>query len=200
MFKKIILLAGLVAATTSHERAAQAHPHLWIDAAGTILFDKGKVVAIRFQWTFDEFFSAGVIGEFDKNANKKFDEDEVEPLRAGAFEGTREVGFFTDIRMGDEKFPIATTRDFKPRIEKDAAIYEFTVPFAEPFDPTQKALTVSVYDESYFVDIGFQGHEPIKLDGDGNATCAVRIVEDRGNPIYGDVVYPKKAILECTAR
>jgi ABC-type uncharacterized transport system substrate-binding protein len=200
MFRKLFVLIALFAVASSHERAAVAHPHLWIDAAGTIQFDQGKIVAIRFQWTFDEFFSAGVIGEFDKNANKKFDDDEIEPLRAGAFEGTREVGFFTDIRIAGEKFPIQTTRDFKPRIEKDAAIYEFTVPFVEPFDPTQKELTISVYDDSYFVDIGFQGHDPIKLKGDGSATCAIRMTEDRDNPIYGGVVYPKKASLQCSAR
>ena len=175
---------------------ARAHPHLWIDAAATVLFDKDRVVGIRFQWIFDEFFSAGVIGEFDKNKNKTFDAEEIEPLRVGAFEGTKEVGFFTDIIINDtEKFEIQTTTDFAARIEKGVVVYDFTVPFPAPIDPTK--LTFSVYDMSYFVDIGFQGHEPIKLSGDGSANCAASVTEDRLNPIYGGIVYPKKVQLQC---
>jgi ABC-type uncharacterized transport system substrate-binding protein len=197
MIRTSLFILGAVAAVAASVRTASAHPHLWIDAAGTILFDKDKVTAIRFQWTFDEFFSAGVIGEFDKNNNKQFDTDEIEPLRAGAFDGTKEVGFFTDIRIGDEKFAIETTRDFTARIEKGVAVYEFTVPLAEPVEPAQKPLTVSVYDQSYFVDIAFQGQDPIKLTGDGGAKCTIQIADDRSNPIYGGVIYPKKASLQC---
>lgn len=189
------MLGALAISIFSSERAF-AHPHLWIDAAATVLFDKDRVTGIRFQWTFDEFFSAGVIGEFDKNSNKSFDANEIEPLRVGAFEGTKEVGFFTDIILNDtDKFDIQTTTDFAARIEKGVVIYEFTVPFSDPIDPAK--LTVSVYDMSYFVDIGFQGHEPIKLTGDGSANCSASLTEDRMNPIYGGVVYPKKVQLQC---
>jgi len=196
MFHRSLMLATLALLAVPGREAA-AHPHLWIDTTGTILFDQGKVSAIRFQWIFDEFFSAGVIGEFDKNNNKQFDADEIEPLRVGAFEGTKEVGFFTDLQINGEKFAIQTTTDFAPRIEKGIAVYEFTVPLPEPFDPAQKPLTISVYDQTYFVDIAFQGPEPIKLSGDGAAACSIDIDEDRNNPIYGGVVYPKKATLQC---
>ncbi len=197
MILKSLFLLGALALTAFSTRPASAHPHLWIDAAGTILFDQGKVTAIRFKWSFDEFFSAGVIGEFDKNNNQQFDADEIEPLRVGAFEGTKEVGFFTDIQINGEKYVIDTTRDFTGRIEKGLAVYEFTVPLPEPVDPAQKTLTVSVYDQSYFVDIAFQGHEPITLSGDGSAKCTIQIADDRANPIYGGVVYPKKATIQC---
>ena len=195
MFRRFLFLTGLFTVLAGAEQPARAHPHLWIDAAGTVILEKDKVTAIRFQWTFDEFFSAGVIGEFDKNNNKMFDADEIEPLRAGAFEGTKEVGFFTDIQIKGEKFVIETTRDFTARIEKGVAVYEFTIPLSQPAAPA--TLTVSVFDQSYFVDIAFQGNEPMKLSGDGSAECAIQITEDRTNPIYGGVVYPKKASLQC---
>lgn len=184
-------LVGLTAAP------AHAHPHLWIDTAATVMFDKDRVTAIRFQWTFDEFFSAGVIGEFDKNNNKQFDESELDALRVGAFEGTKEAGYFTDIRLDGEKFDIQTTTDFTARIEKGVAVYEFTVPLPQPLDPGKSTFSFSVYDQSYFVDIGFVGHDPIKLSGGGSDACKFLITADRQNPIYGGVVYPKKAVLKC---
>ena len=200
MSMRSLFIIGALAVVVGASRTASAHPHLWIDAAGTIQFDHEKVVGIRFKWTFDEFFSAGVIGEFDKNKNKQFDADEIEPLRIGAFDGTKEVGFFTDIQINDEKFNIETTSDFTARVEKGVAVYEFTVALPEPLDPRQKPLTVSVYDQSYFVDIAFQGTEPVKLSGDGSTKCTIQIADDRANPIFGGVVYPKKASLQCPPR
>lgn len=200
MFAKSLSIAVVVILAGLYERPAAAHPHLWIDAAGTILFDQGKARAVRFKWTFDEFFSAGVIGEFDKNRNKQFDANEIEPLRVGAFEGTKEVGFFTDIRIGGEKFDIQDTTDFTARIEKGVAVYEFTVTLPAPVEPAQTAVTISVYDQSYFVDIAFQGNQPMTASGDGSASCTIRIAEDRDNPIYGGVVYPKKATVQCPSR
>lgn len=197
MLRKLLTVLGALAVVALPGRTASAHPHLWIDVTANVLFDKDRVSAIRFQWTFDEFFSAGVIGEFDKNTNKKFDDNEIEPLRTGAFEGTKELGFFTDLRIGETKMRVENTTDFVPRIEKEIVIYEFTVPLPEPIDPTQTSLVFSLYDESYFVDIGFVGHDPIALTGDGSAKCSVRVTEDRSNPIYGGVVYPKKAELKC---
>jgi ABC-type uncharacterized transport system substrate-binding protein len=200
MILKSLFIVGALAAIAVCGRTASAHPHLWIDVAGTIQFDHDKVTGIRFKWTFDEFFSAGVIGEFDKNKNKNFDADEIEPLRINAFEGTKEVGFFTDIQINDEKLDIDTTRDFTARVEKGVAVYEFTVPLPEPLDPMQIPLTVSVYDQSYFVDIAFQGTQPIKLVGNGSAKCTIQITDDRANPIYGGVIYPKKASVQCSPR
>jgi len=200
MILKSMFIIGALAVAAASGRVASAHPHLWIDVAGTIQFDQGKVIGIRFKWTFDEFFSAGVIGEFDKNKNKQFDSDEIEPLRVGAFEGTKEVGFFTDMQIDNEKLNIETTSDFTARVEKGVAVYEFTVALPEPLNPTQKPLTVSVYDQSYFVDIAFQGTEPIKLAGGGSAQCTIEIADDRANPIYGGVVYPKKASVQCPPR
>lgn len=197
MSKKALMTFGAIAMCVLLGRPAFAHPHLWIDVSATVLFDQNSVIGIRFQWTFDEFFSAGVIGEFDKNHNKQFDANEIEPVRVGAFEGTREVGFFTDILLGMDKFAIDATTDFTAKIEKGMVVYEFTVPLAEPIDPREKSLSLSVYDQSYFVDIAFQGHEPIKLRGSGSAQCSIAIAEDRLNPIYGGIVYPKKAQLQC---
>ena len=37
--------------------SASAHPHIWIETGATFVFERGKVISIRLDWTFDEFFS-----------------------------------------------------------------------------------------------------------------------------------------------
>ncbi|OWT75077.1 hypothetical protein CEY04_20300 [Achromobacter sp. HZ28] len=39
--------------------AAQAHPHMWIDAQAALVFDgQGRLEAVRERWKFDEMFVA----------------------------------------------------------------------------------------------------------------------------------------------
>ena len=192
-------LIGLVAlAEVVAGRPVEAHPHIWIDVLATFQFDNAKVTGVRFQWTFDEFFSAGVIAEFDKNNNKKFDANEIEGVRTGAFEGVKEVGFFTDVLIDETKFEIVDPKDFTAAIEKGAAVYQFTVALPEPLDPAMRALAVTVYDKSYFVDIAFQGGtEALKIAGSGALKCAIDLIEDRSNPLFGGAIFPKKAQLKC---
>ena len=37
---------------------AQAHPHVWINAETTVLYENGTFTGLRHRWTFDEFYSA----------------------------------------------------------------------------------------------------------------------------------------------
>ena len=192
-------LLGLTALTAiTAGRPAEAHPHIWIDVVATFVFDNAKVTGVRFQWTFDEFFSAGVISEFDKNRNKAFDGAEIDAVRTGAFDGVKEVGYFTDVLIDGHKVEISETKDFTAAIEKGAAVYHFTVPFAQPLEPAKTSLAVTVYDKSYFVDIAFQGgKDALKIAGTGSGACTIDLFDDRSNPIYGGIVYPKKAQLRC---
>jgi ABC-type uncharacterized transport system substrate-binding protein len=44
-----------------------AHPHVWIDAVVTFVFEDGHLVGLRHHWKFDEFFGSFVIEEHDVN-------------------------------------------------------------------------------------------------------------------------------------
>ena len=47
---------------------ALAHPHIFIDAKVTVVFDdSGAISALRNEWTFDEAFSSWVIQGLDTN-------------------------------------------------------------------------------------------------------------------------------------
>ncbi len=54
-----------------------AHPQVWIETVATFVFDRGKVVGIKLEWTFDEFFSESLIDTFDPKKKGRFDEKAV---------------------------------------------------------------------------------------------------------------------------
>ena len=48
---------------------AQAHPHVWIDARGEVLFEDGAIAGLRHHWTFDPYVSAVAIQGLDTDGD-----------------------------------------------------------------------------------------------------------------------------------
>jgi ABC-type uncharacterized transport system substrate-binding protein len=154
---------------------AQAHPHVWIDANVTFVFDQKMLTGVRVEWTFDEIFSTLVIREHDKNKNKKFEESEIESVRRDAFVATKEYSYFTHIAVAGSKVAIANATDFKAEIVKGKVVYRFTLPLAAPVDPSEKAVAVKAYDETFYVDIGLETGDPVRFSGMPPGLCFFEI-------------------------
>ena len=50
-----------------------AHPHVFIRNTLTFVFDENGLKGIEQRWVFDEMFSAGIIFDYDTDANGSFD-------------------------------------------------------------------------------------------------------------------------------
>lgn len=193
-----ILTAAVVAlAAATGATPVAAHPHIWIDVDAAFNFEAGKIKSISFRWALDDFFSAGVIGAHDKDRNRKLDKEEQKDIKANAFEGAKASNFFTDIRFNNDRFKIETTTGFAAEIKKGQVIYRFTVPFDAPVDPSEQAVSLSIYDRTFFVDITFVKDDPIRLVGSEDGSCHFILDEDRDNPIYYGVVFPQRVDLLC---
>ena len=73
-----------------------AHPHFFIDS--NISFEKGK---IKNQWLFDRLNSRVLLFDFDKNSNKKFDEEEKQEFIETHFKTLEQNNY--NIFLVDEK-------------------------------------------------------------------------------------------------
>ena len=61
--------------------AAMAHPHIFIDAKATLVFDdQGELASIHNSWTFDEAFSVWQIQGLDTNNDGITSSDEMQDL------------------------------------------------------------------------------------------------------------------------
>ena len=99
--------------------------------------------------------------------------------------------------MGGELVKITEVRGFKPSIKNGKVVYRFTVPLPKPVDPAATPLTVSFYDKSFYIDVGYAKKTPVRLTGSGASACSVKIGQDKKNPIYFGMVFPQIAILSC---
>ena len=188
---------AVLAAASAVPGPAAAHPHVWITATLTFLFDGARLVGLRQSWTFDPFFSSFLIEEFDADGDGRFDGAEQAVLRDNAFASTAEYDYFTFLRLGDEQLKVEEVADFAASIEGDAVGYAFTVRLPEPVDPVRTPVRAAVFDETFYVDLQFDPEDPVRFEGLTGSACRFEVGQDRDRPIYFGMVYPPMVKLLC---
>ncbi|MFN4282742.1 MAG: DUF1007 family protein [Alphaproteobacteria bacterium] len=198
MLRRLIFVL-LFAAALAIPRPGVAHPHVWVSAMVSFVFEGGKLVALRQAWVFDDFFSATLITDFDKDKNGVFDEAEQRDLAARAFAALRDYDYFSRVRQGLQSFPLQDAENFSATQAKGLVFYGFTLRLAEPLDPAAAPITAGIYDESFFVDFALDANDPVRFDGMPSGACSYAIREDPADAIYGGLVVPPSVTIECKA-
>jgi ABC-type uncharacterized transport system substrate-binding protein len=189
----ILSFAGIVASAG----VVTAHPHVWIDVVATFVFERGKLAGVRLEWTFDEFLSDTLVRTYDKDKDGTFDEKETQQIQAQAFSSLKDQNYFTHLSLGGKKIPIREVTDFSAMLRKGRLVYRFTVPLHPGVDPAKTPVALSVYDETYYVDVSFDRDDPVRFEGVPKLACRYEVREDAKNPIYFGMVLPLQATLDC---
>jgi ABC-type uncharacterized transport system substrate-binding protein len=178
-------------------RPGAAHPHVWITTAVGFVFEGGKLTALRQAWVFDDFFSASLIADFDKDKNGAFDEAEQQALAVNAFANLREYNYFSRVRQSVDTFPLTDAGNFSALQAKGLVIYGFTLRLPQPLDPANGPITAGIYDETFFVDVEFADTKPVNFDGMPDGACSYTIKEDPADAIYDGLVIPPSVTITC---
>lgn len=193
--RRIGFLLSLILLTCAASAPSRAHPHIWIDAVATLVFADSKLTEVRIQWTFDELFSGALRDQFDPNKTGKFDGQALANLKADAANGLKEFNWFTHLMIGGKKVVVAEGKDFSAAIEGDRVVYRFTVPVTPPVDPAVTQVTLSLYDQSFYIDVALAKENPVRIEG--ATPCKTAIVTDKGNPLYYGMFFPQRIDLRC---
>ncbi len=190
---RFLFLSLLLACAAS--APLRAHPHIWIDAVATLVFADQKLTEVRIQWTFDELFSSALRDQFDPNKTGKFDGQALANLKADAANGLKEFNWFTHLKIGGKEVTVAEGKDFSAAIEGDRVVYRFTVPVTPPADPAATQVTLSLYDQSFYIDVALAKENPVRIEG--ATPCKTAVVTDKGNPLYYGMFFPQRIDLRC---
>ncbi|MDC9824971.1 DUF1007 family protein [Devosia sp. ZB163] len=131
--------------------AAEAHPHIFIDARATIVFnDQGELTQIRNAWTFDEAFSVWQIQGLDTNGDGITSSEEMQELADENVKGLAEYNFYTSAGEGTASLPFASMGDGKFVFEDSRSTLSFGIEPQEPYRIKGK-LEIAVADPEYYV-------------------------------------------------
>ena len=167
--------AGTMLGAVALVSPAAAHPHVWVSATSTILFDKaGLVSGIRNEWVFDEMYSAFAVQGLEKDG-KLASRADLASLAKTNVESLSDFDYFTFAKAGGRKVQFGKPIDYflEERPDKRVVLH-FTLPVAEPVR-TGRAMSVQIYDPTYFVDFELSANDPIALR-DAPAGCSKSVL------------------------
>lgn len=177
--------------------AAQAHPHVLVDTHLIAQFEQGKIVSLLVGWRFDPLFSHTLIKDFDQDRDGKLSDKEIAKLEKEAFRDTRTAGYFTYARIDGKDITWPEARDFKLLTQADRLVYSFRLILPTPLDPRQKRLTVTTYEETYYIDMDLANDAAVAVNGPGSEGCQAHVSEDRDHALLGGLVVPKMMEVRC---
>src|SRR5262249_27650132 len=132
---------------------ASAHPHVWVTMKCRIIFDdSGLVTGLLHSWSFDEMTSAfAMMGK--KSKNDAFTREELAVSAREQIVALSKQDFFTTLRVGDARHQLGNASDYWLEFDGKLLTLHFSLSLNPALPPT--ALTVDIYDPSYFVDLRF---------------------------------------------
>jgi ABC-type uncharacterized transport system substrate-binding protein len=195
--KQASLRAVLAALLLAAAGPAAAHPHVWVDNVLTFVFDGDRLTSLRLTWSFDEFFGTAIIRRFDENRNSRFEPAENDKLQASAFAALKEYGYFTHIEIDGKPVTVDSVRGFQASVRSNQLVYDFTVPLPAPVDPATAAISVSIYDESYFVEASLDANDPVRFDGMTPGRCSFAVRDGEGGAQAFGVAPFQTVTLSC---
>jgi nickel/cobalt transporter (NicO) family protein len=175
-------LAAALALLLAFAFPAFAHPHIFVDAKATVVFnDAGDVIGVRHQWTFDEAFSAWSIQGLDTNNDGVTSEAELQSLADENMKGLGAYSYYT--YMGEAGAPNLTFHHLpNPRLDyaDGRTTLKFTLALDKPYH-IKKRLQLGIEDSEYYVAITFAGPEAISLEN-APAGCRATLIPPRDLP------------------
>ena len=172
----ILAAVALVAGLAGSAGRALAHPHVWVTASATVLYDHNAITGLQQAWTFDEFYTQQAIEGLDKNGDGKYDRQELQELAQVNIDGLKEFAYFTNAKLGadDLKFkpPVDYWLDYT---DKGVLTLHFTLPLEKPVPADAVGFAFSVSDPSYFIAFDLAKDDPVKLGPGAPPGCATTI-------------------------
>jgi ABC-type nickel/cobalt efflux system permease component RcnA/ABC-type uncharacterized transport system substrate-binding protein len=155
-------MAGALALSVG---AAQAHPHIWVDAKAVLDFNAaGELTAIHNTWVFDEALSVWQIQGLDTNNDGITSPEELQPLAEDNLKGLAEYGFYTSAGTGAESIAFHSTDTPKYVFNNNRLTFTFSIAPDQPYK-LQHRFELSVADPEYYVAITFASTADVTLNG-----------------------------------
>ncbi len=143
---------------------AAAHPHVFVDAHSELVFDKGKLTAVRHIWQFDPTFTQYAVTGLDADKDGKISDAELRPLAKVNVESLAMFGFFTTLSVNGGEGQFGTPNEYWLEIRNARLTLFYTLPLKALVE-VKGTATVRVLDPEYFVGFSYADKAPVALDG-----------------------------------
>jgi ABC-type uncharacterized transport system substrate-binding protein len=213
-FRSLTAALGL---TIAAALPAQSHPHVFIDAGLTFLFDdQNRLAAVQVIWVYDEFYSLLMIedGGYDADGDGALTDAEKAALAGNDVDW--KAGFPGDLTLtfGDETIALAGAVEHRAEYEDGRVVTSHVRPLETRIDIDGAGpLVAKVFDPTFFVAYDVTkgvttaragcsvAHSPADLDAANELVANMMSEQDYADDDYPEVgeVYADSFSLTCAA-
>jgi ABC-type uncharacterized transport system substrate-binding protein len=179
---------------------ALAHPHSYLDAGLGLALVDGRLTAIDVTWLFDELDTELALDGNDKNGDGKLDEPELAALAERMQKHIATQNFHAHLRVDGKALPLTAIDKLRLAMRGQRMEARFRATLPEPLDPRARQVIIGLYDDSYYIQFGFDPARDLKLDGALPERCRLVTYADRAVTIYeivGSKVHPTVTEIQC---
>ncbi len=150
---KLVRLLAAVFLITLTERAANAHPHAWIDVSVQVLFDgAGDVYGLRQYWLLDEFYTAFALESF-RTSGASPSQSEIDELMRENMKNLSEYTYFTKVFHEGNEIKLGSIAEMSSTLRGSRLEMEFVIPLAEAVNLDGKPISYKIYDPTYYIEV-----------------------------------------------
>ena len=153
--------------------SALAHPHVFADAKLELIIENGAVSKLRHVWRFDDFFSANVQLEFDKDGSGALDATEIAEVAAVIKSSTADFNYFHTVFLDGREVTMEVPDDIILDFVDGQMIMIFQSQPGRPITMTGKS-SYGIFDPTFYTSIEFFDDSDITVSGmPKNCTSAI---------------------------
>jgi len=167
----MIAIAAIIGSTGP----ASVHPHVFAEARLDVTVNPDQTVkSLRHLWRFDDVFSSTVLMEFDKNADLKLDDTELEDVSQTIFTSLAEYNYFQLVTVNGKDVAMKPPAQLMANYENDQLIVLFE---SEPKAPLKLdgKVDFGVYDPTFYTAIDFTEDDHMAVEN-MPADCARQVI------------------------
>ncbi|AWH90112.1 DUF1007 family protein [Limnobaculum parvum] len=156
---------------------AGAHPHSFIDIDSSLVIQKQELVGVRMVWEMDELTSAELLLDA---AMAKDSPTVWQSMADELMENTRNQLYFSYMKSNGKPVQFAEKADnYSLSRHGNKAVFTFVLPIANPIPLKNSTITLSTYEQSYYVDMRYPSEKSIHLPDDITGICSVKLTSPK---------------------
>ncbi|QPC85420.1 DUF1007 family protein [Mesorhizobium sp. NBSH29] len=170
------ILATAALSLLASTQPARVHPHVFAEARLDVVLNPDRSLkSLRHLWRFDDLFSSTVLLEFDKNADLKLDDSELQEVSKTVFESLAEYDYFQLVTADGKEISMKPPAQLIANYEQDQLIILFESEPKKPLKLTGK-VDFGVYDPTFYTAIDFVEDKNMAVDGGLPSGCSSTVI------------------------
>ena len=148
-------MARLISFILTAAIALHAHPHIFVDAQASLIFNTDEFVGVQNRWEFDLIYSLAMIASADKNQNGHFEKNELDFLEEKNIKPYLAFSRFNYLGDGNQFYNPKEIQNLKASISAEGKlVLEFLNAFHIPgISNDYTMLVLVVNDPSNYISI-----------------------------------------------